>query len=306
MLMGLVLGLNTDYEVFFLLYGPPGCGKSVFMKITEGLVGKRNVTAMEFAQYANRFCSAIFCEKSLNLCAEISPPPPGELSRAEEALKATCSGDLMHIERKNQHPTDGHAIMRSVFGCNELPYFRDRSGAIWDRARIIPFEERFRATDKQIVGLAEQIVSSELPGVFNMAWAALRDLLKLKQFPQDPRGEVLLDEHRQFCDVEQTFVDEHCVRDAGGFISKAELHQIYCRWLRGEEGNPKKQRRFNRELKRVAPWIREESRKVNGNAVKGWVGIRLLPGSEDHPAAVPVAVLECEPEAESGEWDFLL
>lgn len=274
---GYLLSGSTALEVFFMLYGPQGSGKSTILTILEHLIGLNNCATLNFGQYANRFCTSIFAEKIANICSEISPPTAyGDRLRAEELIKAAASGDTISIEEKNKHPRHGKARMRSVFSCNTLPEFVDRSGALWVRARILPFMEQFRGTSRQIASLGDKIAATELSGVFNWAYAGFSELKGVNQFPADPRGAKLLAGHQAHCDIEREFLSQHVEPDPDGAIRKVDLYSLYRIWIAGDNGHPLSRRRFALHVRRVFPTVAEGLKRIDGKPTKSWAGLRFI------------------------------
>lgn len=101
---------------------------------------------------------------------------PGVQKSTEGIFKDVTVGGIIPIERKNRDPENAHAIARCVFAGNHLPDFRDRSGGVWDRMRIIPFEKIIRGSVEDNPSLKYELIE-ELPGILNWAICSLSGLL---------------------------------------------------------------------------------------------------------------------------------
>ena len=147
---------------------------------------------------------------------------------------------------------------------NNLPTITDRSGAVFDRMRIIPFEQRFRGTEKQNINLTEELLE-ELPGILNFAIAGLAKLRKLRQFPQCPSGEKILEQLREDCDHERTFLQETVFAANGAHISTETLYEKYKCWMNTNGYRAKGKGNFQNDVQRVYPDVyKERERTENG------------------------------------------
>ena len=275
LLAGLALVPDTSYEVFFVLFGDGGCGKTVFLFVLENLVGPSNVCTLPLTKYAEKHSTHLLCEHLLNIVGDL-PTSDGRTSlhAIEGVLKDVASGGLLACERKNQEPYQAHAVARCIFAANSLPNFADRSSGIWDRLRVIPFDVRFRGTEKQNPHLARDIVRTELPGIFNWAVQGLAMLRAMRQFPRGPRGEEIEAQHRQDCDHERQFLSERCEVASGAFLETQNLYFSYKMWAENSGYRPKNIANFTRDLRRVFPEAVEERRRGDGRRVRGFLNLR--------------------------------
>lgn len=104
MLMGLSLVPGTSYNVFFILYGEGGTGKSVFLHVLQHLVGMENVCSLALTQFTNRFAMVELTEKLLNILSDL-PTDDGHgntLAHVEGMLKMVTSGRVSpHREERS-------------------------------------------------------------------------------------------------------------------------------------------------------------------------------------------------------------
>lgn len=233
MLAGLCLIPCTKYEVFFVLHGPSGTGKSVFLDVLRALVGKENVCCVPLKDMGNRFNTFLLTENLVNLVDDMPVCDERNASRnAEGMLKTTVTGGLLPYERKFQNRADDRpATARVVMATNAIPYFLDRSDALYERMRCIPFEQKMRGTQRQIPGLAEKIVGEELPGVFTWALVGLAMLEEMGYFPEHSRGLAIKNAHQVECDPVLQFLGDRGLDVAQGQkVSAAYLYQGYKNW----------------------------------------------------------------------------
>jgi P4 family phage/plasmid primase-like protien len=277
MLMGLCLVPDTRYNVFILLHGRGGEGKSVFLHILVSLVGAANVCHVPFSKFGDKFSIGLLTEHLLNLIGEGDTELPRDagLGRIEGVLKDACDGGLMPVEHKFQEPGQARATARCIAASNSLPAFYDRSEAIWDRLRVIPFNERIRGTAKEDPRLRERIVNDELPGILNFAVAGLAKLRKLTRFPETPAGAAMKAEHRARCDHEREFLMEHYAEggDADAVATQA-LYREYRSWMSERSYHAQGEGNFGGSVQRVFPRVRRGKPRIDNKQVHAWMGLK--------------------------------
>ena len=253
MIAGLLLILDTSYNVAFFLVGQGGTGKSVFMNVLEALVGSDNCCCVPLASLAFRFANIGLTESLANIIGDISvTPDSGRLADMKGVFKKVTSGETLFVERKFMNGKEARVTARCVFATNEMPHFSDRSNGIWDRVRVIPFNVVFRNTDKQNPRLFEELCG-ELPGIFKWALDGLRKLRDHKTFPQSEEGRVLLEQLREDYDHEGTFLRETVKEDKNGNVESQSLYQSYRKWCMENGYSPVGANKFKSAVLRMFP-----------------------------------------------------
>lgn len=253
MLMGLALVPDCSYNVAFFLYGQGGTGKSVFVNVLSALVGAENCCSVPLANLSDRFGKAPLTEKLLNVVGELPVMPEnGHSADIEGFFKSITSGDEIPVERKGIDGWKAPAIARMVFATNTMPAFTDRSNGVWDRIRIIPFQQGFRNTPLQNPHLADELLE-ELPGILNFAIEGLAMLRKLKTFPECPEGLKIREELRSDCDHERTFLQETTEEAKESWIATEDLFKQYREWMLNNGYRPVGMANFQKAVKRQYP-----------------------------------------------------
>lgn len=259
MMFGLCLVPDTSYEVFFLLFGKPGSGKSTALNVLKAVVGQKNCCALSPDKFDEKHSSHKLTEKLVNLVGEL--PNTGDLIRMEGRIKDVVSGAFIPVEKKYQDVTESHAIARSIFASNHYPEFSDKTGAILQRMRMICFNEGFRGAETQINNLSGQIIKKELSGVFNWAIEGLAALIKLQHFPENPEGlEVKKHEHYKN-DNEARFLDECCYVHSGGFANAGELYKHYVEFTVNNGNRAKSKIHFIDRVESILPAVKHIQKK---------------------------------------------
>jgi hypothetical protein len=122
-----------------MLIGSGANGKSVLMSVLISLLGKNNVTAVQPDQFESRFQRAHFHGKLANVITEIKEG--GEIADAQ--LKSLVSGEMTTAEHKFKEPFEFIPFATHWFGTNHMPHTRDFSDALFRRAIILTFNNKF-------------------------------------------------------------------------------------------------------------------------------------------------------------------
>ena len=239
MLAGLLLTPDTSFNVGFFLWGPPGTGKSVYLSILIGLVGEENTCCVPLGDFGSRFGTWPLTTALLNAVGDMpAMPESGWSANVEGCFKDVTDGRLVKVERKNENVYMAKVTARNVFATNELPYFADRSGAVRDRLRVIPFKQRFRDTAQQDLHLTEKLLE-ERPGIFNWAIQGLvkprasSDSSEKKVFPHCEEGCQSVTAHMEKCDHETTYLREETEAAAPDkYLGALLLYKLYSSWAK--------------------------------------------------------------------------
>lgn len=286
MLFGLALVPWTKYNVFFVLYGEAGTGKSTVLAVLIGMVGEANVCCLPLSQFLEKFSRWQLTTHLLNVVGDLpTDAGDGSLRHVEGMLKDVCDGGSIPIEHKHQEVGMAPAIARCIFATNSLPTFADRSKAIWDRLRVFAFDQRFRSTPKENKSLRHQVVGSELPGVLNWAIAGLTKLIKLQpeRFPEHSRGEAFKQEHQDTCDVEGSFIREYLERgtpSTGQPLTTMEVHETFADWCQRHGHRSRAMPTILQAIRRIFGIQKE--RKSTADGKKPWclLGLKWQDGCD--------------------------
>ncbi len=229
-LFGLSLTYNRKYNVFFVLYGVAGTGKSTCLAALEKL-NAGAVCSVALSDFGKPFAIFPLTENRLNLVSDM-PSVWESASTAfdrEAVLKSLTDGELYSVERKFQNAVDRRLIALSVFGSNMVPRFADRSGAIRQRLRLLPFLVQFRGKPEQNPNLKKELLS-ELPGIFVWSLTGYGELLSegYKTFPESEEAEILKHEAELKSNPVLQFCEECLERSVPESEVKSEtLYRVY-------------------------------------------------------------------------------
>ena len=222
--IGYTLIPSCYLEKFLMLIGGGANGKSVLLSVVLNLIGKKNVSAVQPAQFDQKFQRAHLFKKLANIVTEIKEG--GEIADAE--LKSLTSGELTTAENKFVAPFDFIPYATHWFGTNHLPHTRDFSDALFRRGIILTFNNKFEGKSRD-VRLGETL-KMELSGIFNMALKGLARLLDNDVFTECPSSYTALNQWRLEADQAAQFVEECCEKHDSRHVPSGELYKRYIEW----------------------------------------------------------------------------
>ena len=137
--MGYSLTPDTSQQKILLVIGPTRSGKGTIARVMTGLVGARNVAGPTASSLKTNFGLQDLVGKLLAILAD------AQLKRHDDALverlKMISGEDLITIDKKYADPFTVKLPTRLVILSNDLPRFKDTSGALANRMIILPLIE---------------------------------------------------------------------------------------------------------------------------------------------------------------------
>ncbi len=231
-LIGYTLTNTARFEKFVLLIGSGANGKSVVLDCIAALVGKRNVSAVQPAELGNNFKRAHLHEKLANIITEVEQN--GTIS--DGALKAITSGEQITADHKHKPPFDFNPYCTCWFGTNHLPRTKDFSDALYRRAIMLSFNNKW--SDQNNIGANEKKADpnlkdklhKELPGIMRMALEAYAHVLLQKSFSEPQSSIHMKQAWRTNEDQVALFVEEQCIRENCNKTPTGEVFEAYQSW----------------------------------------------------------------------------
>ncbi len=222
--IGYSLTTGTEYEKFMLLIGSGANGKSVLLSVLEELVGPDLVSAVQPNRFDNQFQRAHLAGKLVNIVTEISEG--AEIADAQ--LKAIVSGELTTAEHKLKPPFDFRPYSTCWFGTNHMPHTRDFSDALFRRAIILKFNNKF--SDGKCDPHLKEKLRQELPGILNSALEGYESLCVFGGFTPPKESTDAAKEWRLESDQVAQFVADECVLQPNSPVESSALYSSYKYW----------------------------------------------------------------------------
>ncbi len=226
-LLGYAIQPRRDRATILYLCGSGANGKSTLLKIIQALVGPDLVWSGKISSMTqDRF---VLPNTRGCLLAIEDDGEPGEKVKTA-TLKMLC--EHKRISTRLARSTEGFAfnsMLMPIVATNGAPQFDDTSQGLRRRLQVIRFDRQFKP-DEMKLGLAEEIIATELPGVLLRLIDGLRRLTARGHFAPPPECEAALDEFLQEANHLTQFLAEQCVREDKAKISLGDLYLALRSW----------------------------------------------------------------------------
>ena len=273
---GYVLSGRLDMQKMLLLHGPIRSGKGTIERVLAALLGG-NIASPTLAGLNTNFGLSPLIGKPLAFVtdARLGNTPSHTVV---ERLLSISGEDWLTIDRKYREPWTGKLPTRFVILSNELPKFRDSSGAIATRLLILKMTESFLGREDHEL---DAKLREELGGILNWSLEGLDRLTRKGRFtePQSSRDAAAL--MMDLASPVSAFVRERCVRAPNAIVARDELYAAWKMWALDNGHQPGANSTFGRDLRAVVPEVRDFRRRLGGRQIHTYTHIGLLPDSPD-------------------------
>ena len=238
-------GSVLKLEKTLLLYGPGANGKSVFFEVINSLLGPENISnfSLQNLTDSNGYYRAMLGNKLLNYASEIN----GNLEAS--TFKQLVSGEPIEARLPYCPPIILREYAKLMFNCNLLPKAAEQTFAFFRRFLIIPFNVKI-PEDQQDTQLAQKIIDSELPGIFNWVLEGLHRLLLQKNFTESEAVNEQLHSYKVESDSVQLFLlEEGYIKSVEARLPLKELYQKYKSFCIESSYHPCSSRTMSERLK---------------------------------------------------------
>lgn len=271
---GYVLSGRTDLQKMLLITGPMRSGKGTIARILTALVGRDNMSGPTMSSLTTNFGLGDLVGKSLAVVADARLPRLGAETIVERLL--TISGeDTVTVDRKFKDPWSGRLPTRFTLLSNELPAFRDQSGAI--ASRLIILTMRVSNLGREDTRL-EADLRRELPGILNWALTGLDQLAARGRFVEPASSAAAVKLLADAVSPIKAFLDDWCVLGPKDTHTtpKDVLYEAWKDWCRGEgRDHPGTKMTFSRDLFAANVGIEETRVRVGGVRMQSYGGVHL-------------------------------
>ena len=197
MMGGYMLTPDRALNTFFLLKGESNSGKSVFIEAMQGVLGPRNFSTLSYLQLIGKFETVRLVGPLANFASEMEMDfeTAKRGGTPEEALKRITGGEVITVQLKYGQTYEAVPTALLVFATNNLPYIKDKTNAVYERLRIISFDQVI-SENKRDPQLKVK-VKEERSGVLNWMLSGLLKIRGKNSFPKTKKGKDLSSELRE-------------------------------------------------------------------------------------------------------------
>lgn len=269
---GYVLSGRMDMQKMLMLHGPIRSGKGTIERVLAALMGgNRNIASPTLASLSTNFGLSPLIGKPL---AFITDARLGNIPShtVVERLLSITGEDWLTIDRKYREPWTGKLPTRFVVLTNELPKFRDSSGAIATRLLILKMTNSFLGREDH--ALYEKLLP-ELDGILGWALQGLDRLTRNGCFtePQSSRDSTAL--MMDMASPVSAFVREKCRRGPDAMVTRDTLYAAWKSWAEDSGHSAGAKSTFGRDLRAVVPELKGSQQTINAVRTHCHIGIEL-------------------------------
>jgi putative DNA primase/helicase len=271
--VGYVISGRTDMQKMLLLIGPTRSGKGTIARMLAELVGRGHVAGPTLASLGTNFGLSPLLGKPLAIVSDArlgSAPADAVVER----LLSITGEDMLTVDRKFKEPWSGKLSSRFVVLSNELPKFRDASGAIANRLVILQMTESFlgredRALDRRLL--------AELPGILAWALQGLDRLVRNGRFTVPSSSSDATNLMMDLASPVSAFIRDCCERGSAESVTADRLYDVWKIWAEDNGHRSGAKSTFGRDLRAVVPAVKVSQPTIGASRVRMYVGIGLLP-----------------------------
>lgn len=274
---GYILSGRTDQQKILFIIGPPRSGKGTIGRVLTELIGAPNVASTTPTDLPTDFGLAALMGKSLAIMADARTPAQGNEGLVERLL--TISGeDQVNVKRKYRDDWIGRLPVRFLLMSNDLPGFRDASGAIVSRLSIVKMTKSNLGNEDK--GLFGRLVA-ELPSILNWALTGLDRLNERGRFKEPDSSVAARQTLSAGASPIKEFLAECCHRATDAKVPVDEINESWTKWCEDAGHMAGSKANFGKLLFSAAPDVVQTRPYVDGVKVRHYAGIRLRTDADD-------------------------
>lgn len=269
---GYCLTSDTAQQKAMLIVGPKRSGKGTMARVLRQLVGEVNATGPTLASLASNFGLQPLIDASLAIVADARIDGRADLSVIGERILSITGEDLLTIDRKYHNPWTGQLRTRLMLLSNELPRFKDASGALASRFIVLTLRRSFYGHEDH--GLLNRILP-ELPGIMNWAIGGWHRLRQRGHFRQPLSSDAAIEDLEAFASPVAAFVRDKCRLGPTEYVNCETLFEVWAEWCDKQRTRVGASWVFGRDLKSAYPEITDFRPRTETGRVRQYRGIGL-------------------------------
>lgn len=202
-----------------ILYGGGGNGKSTLRKIITATFGASNVSGLSLNDLEDANTRSLMLGKIVNFPEEMGN------CRDFDLLKRLVSGESITYKVLFKDRRETNNYPKLMLCTNHLPS-GDKTDAFERRFDIFFLQKKFLGPNRKI-GIAEEIIATELPGILNLLIRALQSVLKRRGFVESESVKAEAKEYRNLTDSVNAFLDRFEIEPGVNVYALSSLRQAY-------------------------------------------------------------------------------
>ena len=207
----------------FLLVGGGANGKSLLLKIVEGIVGSSNICGLDWTTLAKPFAMSNIYNKAAAICTDMNTN--GFIPRE---VKAAITGDTIECDRKYMTPIQFAPTCLWIACANEMPRTKDKTHGFYRRFIPISFPNSFEE-DPTFERKMLQKCREEQSGILYTALSAYKQAWDKGCFDLPETTKHLQVSLREASDTIRTYID-NCIEftdNVDDVLTRADVRDAY-------------------------------------------------------------------------------
>jgi putative DNA primase/helicase len=275
---GYLLCQTMPYHRVPLLTGEGMNGKTTLADFLVTFLGQANVSSISIQQLCeNRFSAYQLVGKLCNVCDDL----PDKTIRHSGTFKMLAGNSIIQVEQKfhDSFPTINTAKM--IYLANKVPDADDDTDAYFRRWTLIPCNNKFQGTNRDVHMLEKLTTPTELSGFLNFALAGLKRLLADNDFCIQENLEQQRKSMIWASNSAKAYITEHLetTKDHKDRITKDTLYSSYITFCKENSLFVKTSAVLTKSIKQLLPDAKETSVREGLKVLHGWQYLRLCSGS---------------------------
>lgn len=277
---GYLVAGRTDLQKALLIVGPPAGGKGTISHVLQQIMGQDNTVPISFKDLAENFGAESLIGKSLLIVEDARDDEDRHAKPPLERLLTIIADDGVSVNRKGKPYWNGRLHTRVAIFTNNIPSFKDPSGAILRRFLMVQLQGQFQGA-KSDSKLKDKL-DKELPGIFNWALDGLDRLEHQGHFTTPATAETV---HAVMSDITsplKMWIDEQDVLEVTGnpndCVEERRVRESYNYWARSQERGKYTRERFVSQFQATFPMVQMKNTTPPGGGDKA----RYFFGIKDH------------------------
>jgi putative DNA primase/helicase len=273
-IVGCLLCPDIRFQRIFLLIGPARSGRGTMREVITGLIGSRNIASTSAIALCGQFGLEPLLGKTVAIMGDARTGDGHDTAVLLDRLLRISGCDPVEVNRKGKPIlADVTLPVRFVIISNEVPNFRDASGAIVSRYLVIKATRTIPEQDR-IPDLARTILEHEAAGILNLAIAGRQRLHERGRFIQPESAADLLDDAANLASPVSRFIREHYDLDTDSSEPTFDVFNSWKVWAEAHGYTIGNDGVFGKNLKAAFPSIKKTRPREGEKQVCRYQGIR--------------------------------
>lgn len=294
--IGLALCGDVGQHKALVLWGPPRSGKTTALALAQKATGQPMMSFAHqvlFEGTSHGGDSRAQWRHRPVVCLDEWPEDALRDCTSEEFMKGMIAHSGVTVrEMYYSEDTDNRWCAKLMFATNNMPQFKDPSGALMRRLMFISFPTSL--PDASLDPDLPLKFEPELPGFVAACIDLAQHALDLNVYPESDAMRELRDRIECNSDGLKLWIRDECEFDPEGWTPSAELYSAY-RSYSGENGlATMSHENMSKALLNRYGQLKSLPKNIQGKTKRGMLGIRLHGDKETRASAEPVISSEQE------------